>query len=246
MHRSPGQPPAGYASAMSRSAPILAPHAAAARAGRAPREAAQGESKGEARAETGGAAKPRRPRRRDQILRTAAQLFAARGFHAVGIAELGDAVALGRGSLYHHIGSKEDLLYDISREYIADLSAHATEVVRRPLPPAERLALLGDYLMLKIASHQAELTVCFREVQSLTGERHREVMALHAAYEGAWKKLLRDGEAAGVFRPYDPIVLKGLLGMYFYSYLWLKPSGRTGPRDVAERFNAMALASLAP
>jgi hypothetical protein len=83
-------------------------------------------------------------------------------------------------------------------------------------------------------------------VQSLTGERHREVMALHAAYEGAWKKLLRDGEAAGVFRPYDPIVLKGLLGMYFYSYLWLKPTGRTGPRDVAERFNGMALASLAP
>ena len=58
-----------------------------------------------------------------------------------------------------------------------DLAAHATDVARGDLPPAERLALLGDYLMLKIASHQAELTVCFREVQSLTGERHREVIS---------------------------------------------------------------------
>lgn len=188
---------------------------------------------------------PAEASQRDRILKTAAQLFAARGFHAVGIAELGDAVSLGRGALYHHIRSKEDLLYDISREYIVDLAAHAAEVARSELPPAERLVLLGDYLMLKIASHQAELTVCFREVQSLTGERHREVMALHARYEGVWKSILVDGERQGVFRPYDAIVLKGLLGMYFYSYLWLKPSGRVGPRQIAERFNSMALRALA-
>lgn len=188
---------------------------------------------------------PAETSQREKILRTAAELFAARGFHAVGIAELGDAVALGRGALYHHIRSKEDLLYDISREYIADLAAHAAEVTAGALPPAEQLALLGDHLMQKIASHQAELTVCFREVQSLTGDRHREVMALHAKYEGAWKQVLVQGEREGVFRPYDAIVLKGLLGMYFYSYLWLKPSGRVGPRQVAERFNAMALRALA-
>lgn len=184
--------------------------------------------------------------RRAQILKTAARLFAERGFHAVGIAELGDAVALGRGGLYHHIGSKEDLLYDISREYITDLVSHASEVAARPFSPAERLALLGEYLMQKIASHQAEVTVCFREVQSLTGERHLAVMALHGEYEAAWKQVLLDGERIGVFRPFDAIVLKGLLGMYFYSYLWFRPNGRVSARQIAERFNEMALAYLAP
>lgn len=189
---------------------------------------------------------PAEATQRERILKVAAQLFAKRGFHAVGIAELGDAVMLGRGALYHHIRSKEDLLYDISREYIADLVAHASSVTRGDLPPVERLVLLGNYLMQKIASHQAELTVCFREVQSLTGDRHRDVISLHAKYESAWKGMLVDGERLGVFRPYDPIVLKGLLGMYFYSYLWLKPSGRTSPRQIAERFNKMALMALAP
>lgn len=188
---------------------------------------------------------PVKATQRERILKTAAQLFAARGFHAVGIAELGDAVSLGRGALYHHIRSKEDLLYDISRDYIADLAAHAAQVTNGKLHPSERLELLGDYLMLKIATHQAELTVCFREAQSLTGERHQEVMTLHAKYEGAWKSILVDGERQGVFRPFDPIVLKGLLGMYFYSYLWLKPSGRVGPKQIAERFNSMALKVLA-
>lgn len=182
---------------------------------------------------------------RERILKTAAALFAARGFHGVGMAELGDAVGLGRGALYHHIRSKEDLLYDISRGYIADLAAHAKLVVSADGPPGQRLELLGDYLIQKIANRQAELTVCFREAQSLTGERHDEVMALHAQYEGAWKRLLQEGEQRGVFRPYDPIVLKGLLGMYFYSYLWLRPAGRVGPKAIAERFNSMALKALA-
>jgi AcrR family transcriptional regulator len=189
---------------------------------------------------------PAEATQRERILRIAAGMFAARGYHAVGMAELGEAVALGRGALYHHISSKEDLLYDISRGYIADLAAHAKQAVASEQPPAARLAALGDHLMQKIAEHQAELTVCFREVQSLTGERRDEVMALHAQYEGAWKRLLQDGERERVFRPYDPIVLKGLLGMYFYSYLWLKPSGRTGPVAIAARFNEMALKALAP
>ncbi len=188
---------------------------------------------------------PAEATQREKILKTAAGLFAARGFHAVGIAELGDAVGLGRGALYHHIRSKEDLLYDISREYIMDLAAHAAQAIDSDGHPAERLRLLGTHLMLKIASHQAELTVCFREVHALTGERRRDVMALHAKYEAAWKRVLVDGEREGVFRPYDPIVLKGVLGMYFYSYLWLKPSGRIGPGQVAERFNSMALKALA-
>ncbi len=189
---------------------------------------------------------PAETTQRARILKIAAQLFAERGFHAVGIAELGEAVGLGRGALYHHIRSKEDLLYDISREYILNLATHATEVMKRDLSPSARLALLGDYLMLQIASHQAELTVCFREVQSLTGLRHEDVMTLHAQYEEVWKHILQEGERLGVFRPFDPIVLKGLMGMYFYSYLWLKPSGRFGPRQVAERFNSMALKAISP
>ena len=55
----------------------------------------------------------------------AAQLFAQRGYHAVGMSDIQDAVKLGRGALYHHIRSKEDLLYDVTREYITELADSA-------------------------------------------------------------------------------------------------------------------------
>lgn len=181
---------------------------------------------------------------RARILKTAAQLFAKRGYHAVGMSELQDAVQLGRGALYHHIRSKEDLLYDICREYITELNAHAATLLEEA-DPCERVKRLGRYLVLKIASHQAELTVCFREVQALTDPRRSEVLKIHSAYERTWRDTMIDGADQGHFRPYDPLVLKGVLGMYFYSYLWIRPDGPLGPDLIAERFNDLALRMLA-
>ncbi|OAJ55995.1 TetR family transcriptional regulator [Paraburkholderia ginsengiterrae] len=177
---------------------------------------------------------------RTRILRIAAQLFAQRGYHGVGMTDLQDAVQLGRGALYHHIKSKEDLLYDISKEYILDL-VNVAQDLSRISEPGERLRQMGRHLVMKIASHQAELTVCFREVQSLTDARHSEVLDLHSRYEKLWREVLVEGAEQGLFRPYDPIVLKGMLGMYFYSYLWMRPEGPLGPEMIAERFNELAL-----
>lgn len=181
---------------------------------------------------------------RARIVKTAAQLFASRGYHAIGMSELQTAVQLGRGALYHHIRSKEDLLYDISREYITELAEHAGELRDEP-DPRERVRTLGRFLLLKIASHQDELTVCFREVQALSEPRRSEVMALHTAYERVWKDALIEGADKGFFRPYDPVVLKGVLGMYFYSYLWMRPGGPLGPELIAERLGDMTTRMLA-
>lgn len=181
---------------------------------------------------------------RSRILKIAARLFAERGYHAIGMTELCDAVQLGRGALYHHIKSKEDLLYDISKEYIADLADFGERVMRAEADPRQRIGMLGRQLVQKIASHQAELTVCFREIQSLTEPRRTQVLSLHTRYERVWRDTMVDGAELGFFRPYDPIVLKGVLGMYFYSYLWMRPDGRLAPAIIADRLNELALRML--
>ena len=58
--------------------------------------------------------KPKKPqpKSKERIIKAAAELFADRGYHAVGMTDLQKAVNLGRGSLYHHFSSKEELLFD--------------------------------------------------------------------------------------------------------------------------------------
>ena len=48
--------------------------------------------------------------RREQILATAAELFAARGFHGVSVAELGAACGISGPALYKHFSSKQAML----------------------------------------------------------------------------------------------------------------------------------------
>lgn len=181
---------------------------------------------------------------RERILKVAAQLFAERGYHAIGMSELGEATQLGRGTLYHYIKSKEDLLYDIAREYIEDLADSAERTLRLEEDPTRRILMLGRKLVEKIASHQAELTVCFRECQSLTEPRRTEVLDLHRRYEAVWSRTMQEGANTGIFRPYDPIILKGVLGMYFYSYLWMRSDEGLTPEVITNRLNDLALRML--
>jgi len=185
------------------------------------------------------------PVTRVRILKAAARLFAERGYHAVGMTDLQDAVQLKRGALYHHIRGKEDLLYEIARQYISELVECGSRLMHEVPDPAQRVCDLGRDLILKIASNQSELVVCFREVQSLTQARHTDVMKMHTKYERLWRDTFTEGAEAGHFRPFDPIVLKGLLGMYFYSYLWMKSDGPLGPEVIADRLNELSLRMLA-
>jgi AcrR family transcriptional regulator len=180
---------------------------------------------------------------KERIIKAAAELFSQHGYHAVGMSDLQQAVQLGRGSLYHHISSKEDLLFEIVSEYIQELLVGA-EQAKQTNNLVTRIEILGTQLVEKIASHQAELTVCFREVRSLSATRYDEVMALHSKYEAIWKNAFKEGAAARVFRAYDPIILKSILGMYYYSYLWIKSDEKKDAADIAKKMNELTLRML--
>ena len=72
----------------------------------------------------------RRPDQKAFILDEAAKLFAAKGYHATGIADISEAVGLGRGALYHHIRSKEQLLFEISTLHVDELIAASEKLIQ--------------------------------------------------------------------------------------------------------------------
>jgi AcrR family transcriptional regulator len=182
---------------------------------------------------------------KDRIRRVAAELFAKNGYHATGIAELSDAVQLGRGALYHHIGNKEAVLYEISKAQIEQLVHDGLLVMEAADSPLEKLSVMARNLMVNIASHTAEWTVFFREFSALTGERREEIFRAREVYEGLWRSLLQEGADAGAFQEVESIVVKGILGMFNYSYLWFDPKGGLSPEEIAERFTRLLLEGIA-
>ncbi len=179
-----------------------------------------------------------------RLIHVAAELFARNGYHATGIAELCAAAQLSRGSLYYYIDSKETLLYEISKAQVERLNTRAAEIVALDLPAAERLRLLARSLMRNISDHQAEWTVFFREFGSIVGPRRAEIVEARDRFESYWLKVLSDGEAEGTFRTASALLVKGLLGMFNYAYLWLRPGGPLTAEEVADEFVDVLLGGL--
>ena len=177
----------------------------------------------------------------ERIQKISAELFATRGYRAVGVAEIGEAVGLGRGALYYHFSSKEDLLFGIVVRYIENLVVAGREALESEPDPRKRIHLLSRQLMQIIFANLFEMTVCFREADCLTGQRHQIVSKLHQSYQDIWTATLREGEKKGYFRALPSVGIKGILGMYFYSFLWLKPGGRQSYKDIADIFADMTL-----
>jgi AcrR family transcriptional regulator len=173
---------------------------------------------------------------RERVVAVAADLFARHGYHGTGIAELAKAVGLGRGALYHYIESKEALLYAISRTQVDRMNAQAEAALRAGLPPEELLREMARGLLRNIADHRSEWAVFFRDHSALTGERRDHVIAARERYEGYWRQALDRGVEAGALRPTPALLVKGILGMLNYTYLWFEPGGALTPEELADEY----------
>jgi AcrR family transcriptional regulator len=175
--------------------------------------------------------------RREAIIDTSARLFASRGYHATGITELCEANELGKGALYHYIGSKEELLAAIHDRVMDEVMLGAQRAAAAGGSPTAQLAMLGRELLDVIHRYPDHVWVFLHEFPALTGERAATFRERRRDYERQVESVLRAGVESGEFRDLDPwLTARAWLGMHNYTYLWLRAGGSLSARDVAQPF----------
>src|ERR1043165_3391183 len=176
--------------------------------------------------------------RRTELTRQAARLFAEKGYHGTSIGDLAAALGLQKGSLYSHIESKQDLLYEIVRDGVDAFTA-ALDAVPDELPAVEkiRLALRAH---LRVVSEQLDVaTVWLREWRYLEDERRAWFLEERRRYEERIRALFREGRELSELRTDLDEAAAALLFLSAanWAYTWLQP-GRH-PAAVADRFFAL-------
>jgi AcrR family transcriptional regulator len=157
------------------------------------------------------------------------------------VSEIGEAAEIGKGALYHHIKSKEDLLYELTARHVEEGLAIAEQILRSEASPEERLRRLARQQLRTVADSQEEVTIFFREQNALTGERRERMSALRHRVEDIWRELLQEGVDQGVLRSADPVVVKGILGLINYTFVWFDPRGPLSPDEIADRLIDLVL-----
>lgn len=184
--------------------------------------------------------------RREAIIDTSAHVFARGGYHATGIMELCAANDLGKGALYHYIGSKEELLAAIHDRVMDEVMLGADRVAETGGTPSHQLERLGEELLEVIHRYPDHVWVFLHEFPALTGERAQQFRERRREYERRVEAVFQAGVDAGEFRDIDPrLTAMAWLGMHNYTYLWLKAGGSLSARDVAKPFAAIFMQGIA-
>jgi TetR/AcrR family transcriptional regulator, cholesterol catabolism regulator len=178
--------------------------------------------------------------RKSELIRQAARLFAEKGYHGTSIGDLAEAMGVQKGSLYAHIDSKADLLWEVARDG-ADAFHAALDTVPDDLKATEkiRFALRAH---LSVVSEQLDVaTVFIREWRYLGGERRDEFLAERRRYEERFRALFREGRELGALRTDLDDATATLLALSAanWAYTWLRPGVDTD--ELADRFYAMLI-----
>lgn len=140
--------------------------------------------------------------RRDEIVRSATQLFAQRGFEATSIREIAASVKILSGSLYHHFGTKEDILKEAVSAAIEQLRAQTVVIAEQAAEPEVKLvAFVLLELGEQIRNYHAHAVLynerkLFRRKPEFVHVRQ----AKREIYE-AWSAVLEEGMQRRVFDP---------------------------------------------
>ena len=182
----------------------------------------------------------------DDIVSAAAKVFRTKGYHAATVRDIAEEVGILKGSLYHHFASKEELLYLVVKEPIAQMYRAIAEIAAADLAATEKLRRAISAHLEAFDRHYPHLFVYLREREAVK-RRFREMIGFSPKeYYRCWQQILREGVENGEFRSdFDiQVTSYGLLGMLNWSCEWYDPQGRLSIQEVAEEFTALALAGL--
>ena len=130
--------------------------------------------------------------RREQILATAAELFAVRGFHGVSVAELGTACGVSGPALYRHFPSKDAMLAEMLVSISEELLEVGRERAAEADSPVEAVRALVDWHVDFALHNKALIVVQDRDWASLPVDARERVRTLQRKYVELWVRALRD------------------------------------------------------
>ncbi|MDX6475616.1 MAG: TetR/AcrR family transcriptional regulator, cholesterol catabolism regulator [Gaiellaceae bacterium] len=178
--------------------------------------------------------------RREELTRIAARLFAEQGYQGTSLADLAQELGVQKPSLYHHIASKEDLLWEVAWEGANAFHA-ALDAVPPDAPAAERIRLALRGHLAVVAGQLDIATVFVREWRYLEGERHDRFVAERRRYEERIRELFQEGVEASQLRTDLDVPTAALLFLSAanWAYTWLRPG--TDTNRLADRLYSALL-----
>lgn len=183
--------------------------------------------------------------RRDEIVVAAARIFAREGYAAVGMRDIAEAVGIRGASLYHHFGSKEEILYAVCLTVTREPNDENLPLLDAPGTPSQRLAALVRGHLQHLYRRRVEHIVGLHELASLTPDHRAEIDEHRRWYQRRVRDVIAAGIRSGEFAPTDArlatfVMLDALNGLSG----WFHDDGELGIDDVVAGYVELIVGRL--
>ena len=174
------------------------------------------------------------------ILRTAAAIFADKGYHDSSIRDISRATGISLSGLYYYFKSKDELLFLIQDHCFGVVLENAQTQLARATDPQLRLRLLVESHLRFFINNMKEMKVLSHEARSLSEDYRRVVNDKKRQYTDLCKQVL--GELAPQSSEVDRRVgAFTLFGMMNWIYNWYNPERDVPVAELANRMSQLFL-----
>lgn len=183
--------------------------------------------------------------REEEILAAAARMFREKGYHGTSVRDIAESVGLLKGSLYHYIRSKEELLARLFEGALEGTVRELETIAARDAPAADRLRDMVTAYVGSVTDNLDAVALYLREWRSLPANELARVRTRRRAMRTIFEDVIADGIRAREFATSDAkLSALAILGMCNWIYEWYRPRGRLRPEQLADELAERAVRSV--
>lgn len=186
-------------------------------------------------------------RRREELVAVACRVFAERGFDGASLQDVADEFGVLKGSLFHYIQSKDELLFEIIEGTYTGAQTAVWAKAEQDGPAVERLRRVIVAYVEYISRHLDAMTVWLHDFRALPEPQRESIRRLEERDRRQLIELIEQAKReGGVRQDVDPrLASLALLGAMNWVHRWFRPRGGLTAREIGDAFATYFLEGLA-
>jgi AcrR family transcriptional regulator len=182
---------------------------------------------------------------RDEILDASAQIFSLKGYHGTSMQDIAAAVNLQKASVYHHVSSKQQILFELLNRGLQILTRKVEDAIGNPGPPEDQLRKAIQSYLIALTENQELTSVLLLEYRSLEPEYLVRHVKERDRFEQIWHDLIQSGVDQGAFECEHPSMsARALLGVMNWTVTWFRYDGPMSAGEIANQIADLFLYGL--
>ena len=187
------------------------------------------------------------PKTLEAIRKAGLRLIYEHGYEAMSLRQLAAEVGIQPGSLYNHISTKQDLLFDLVQEHMKELLRQLDLALEGKDQPVDRLRAFVAFHVTYHMTRKREVFIANSELRSLEPKHYETVVALRNAYEQRLSDILAEGAADDVFEVVDvQVATFAIIALLTGLCTWYRPGGRLTREAIIAAHEKLVLSGVTP